>query len=123
MAKKDLTQGMAKGLGSLLQPTTPQTVEKPTAAPAERPQEQRLVAAGVRKSPQGRKAVIKEHTESVKDGLQDGYTRATIIARVEYIDKLKEIAYRNRSTVKDTLELALGKYIAAWEKKNGAIEL
>ena len=117
MAKKDLMQGMAKGLGSLLQPTTPQTTEQTNEQP-------RLVAAGVRKSPQGRKAVAKkEYTTSVKTGLQDGYIRATVIARIEYIDKMKEIAYQNRSSLKEQLEQAMGEYIAAWEAQYGEITL
>jgi len=136
MAKKDLMQGMAKGLGSLLQPTTAtQTVEptkeqpRETAAPkkqtkqTQQPEPQPLVAAGVRKSKGGRKARIKEHTENVRAGLQDGYTRATIIVKAEYIDKLKEIAYRDRSTLKDTIELALADFLAEYEKEYGKIEL
>lgn len=124
MAKKDMKQTMAKGLGSLLQPTTAkETTKAPTTTAAEPTAEPELVAAGVRRSPQGRKAVIRPHSTSVKNGLAEGYTRATVIARVEQIDKLKEIAYQNRSTVKAELELALEKYIAAFERQHGKIVL
>ena len=118
MAKKDLTQSMAKGLGIF----NPKQDTAAAATPEQAP-EQLTVAAGVRKGMQGRKSTPKEHAPSVKAGLQDGYTRATIIVKAEYIDKLKEIAYRDRSSLKDTLEQAVAKHIADYEKKHGTIKL
>lgn len=130
---------MAKGLGlfgAAPQQTTqeknqePKKQTKPTAAPMAEPepqQEPQMVAAGVRKSTQGRKAGRKatttEHTDSVKAGLQDGYTRATIIAKIETVDKMKEIAWQQHTTFKDIIEQVLADYIAKYEKKNGAIKI
>ena len=122
MAKKDLTQSMAKGLG-IFAPAPKQDTDTAAAATPEQAPEQLTVAAGVRKGMMGRKSTPKEHTPSVKAGLQDGYTRATIIVKAEYIDKLKEIAYRDRSSLKDTLEQAVAKHIADYEKKHGTIKL
>lgn len=128
--KKDMKQRMASGLGSLLQPTTPKAEPQPTAEPTattpaepqnnEQPQ---VVAAGVRKSRSGRKATIKEHTDKVRAGLNDGYTRATVIVKAEYIDKLKQIAYNDRTTIKDTLDVILGDFLTEYERQNGKIEL
>lgn len=118
---KNLTQSMAKGLG-IFNPKQDTTTAAPAATP-EREPEQLMVAAGVRKSTQGRKTAPKEHAPSVQRGLRDGYTRATIIVKAEYIDKLKEIAYRDRSSLRETLEQVLGSYIADYEKKHGAINL
>lgn len=145
MAKKNMMQQMAKGLGSLIPTATEQqtpepatTIEreaddnKPTQKPRT-PKEKKptvtpsaidgMVAVGARKSASGAKAKVREHTASVRDGLQDGYTRATIIAKAEYIDKLKEIAYQNRSTLKDTIEEAFATYIGYYESKNGEVKI
>lgn len=136
MAKKDMMQRMANGLGSLLQPTTAapaETTPTETKKPTKRTKEptpsvtpsviEGMAAVGVRKNASGAKAKVKEHTDSVRNGLQDGYTRATVIAQVEQVDKLKEIAYQNRSTLKDTIAEAFAAYIEAYETKNGTITL
>lgn len=142
MAKKDFTTQLAKGMGMQIQQTAeqnqepkkqPKKAKQQTAAPmaAAEPQPQQepqTVAAGVRKSTQGRKSGDKphldgEHTPSVKSGLRDGYTRATIIVKEEYIDKLKEVAYRDRSTLKDVIGQALAMYIDTYEDENGGIAL
>lgn len=136
MAKKDLTQGMAKGLGSLLQPTTPKpTDETPTQqqAPVEKKPNRQpiitpssiegMVAVGVRKKNSGNKAKVRPHTPSVTSGLQEGYTRATIIAQVEQIDKLKEIAYQTRSSLRETIEQAFKEYIDNYEEQHGTVKV
>lgn len=134
MAKKDMMQRMASGLGSLLQPTTveptePKTEPKPTKRTKERTPTvtpsviEGMAAVGVIKKTSGAKAKVREHTDSVRNGLQNGYTRATVIAQVEQVDKLKEIAYQNRSTLKDTIAEAFAAYIKAYETKNGKITL
>ena len=132
MAKKDFTTQLAKGMGMQMQQTAEQSQEpkkevRQTAEPQPQ-QEPQTVAAGVRKSTQGRKSGDKphldgEHTPSVKSGLRDGYTRATIIVKEEYIDKLKEVAYRDRSTLKDVIGQALAMYIDTYEDENGGIAL
>lgn len=135
MAKKDMMQRMASGLGSLLQPTTPEAPknEPNPSKPARRKKAEQpivtqssvegMAAVGVIKKTSGAKARVREHTASVRDGLQEGYTRATVIAQAEQIDKLKEIAYQNRSTLKDTIAEAFAAYIKAYETKNGKITL
>jgi len=142
MAKKDFTTQLAKGMGMQMQQTAEQSQEPkrqpkkakqqtaaPTAAAEPQPQQEpQTVAAGVRKSTQGRKNVNKpnrdkQHTASVTNGLKPGYTRATIIVKAEYIDKMKEIAYIERSLLQDVIGMALANYIDTYEDENGGIAL
>ena len=132
MAKKDFTTQLAKGMGMQMQQTAGQSQEpkkevRQTAEPQPQ-QEPQTVAAGVRKSTQGRKNVNKpnrdkQHTASVTNGLKPGYTRATIIVKAEYIDKMKEIAYIERSLLQDVIGMALANYIDTYEDENGGIAL
>ena len=49
--------------------------------------------------------------------------RATFIIKEENIEKLKAIAYWERSKIKNVLNQALSKYIEDYEKKRGRIKL
>jgi 2-keto-3-deoxy-L-rhamnonate aldolase RhmA len=118
MAKKDIKQSMANGLNSLLQPTTEKAPKaKTTPAPAAN-----LVPAGAKKNKRvGAKPQTAPHTESVKRGLQADYTRATVIVKVETIDKLKEIAWMQHTSLKEVLNNVLADYVAKFEKQNGEV--
>ena len=49
--------------------------------------------------------------KTTQRGLQDGWTRATFILRKDYLEKLKELAYWERRTIKEVIEEALGSYL------------
>jgi hypothetical protein len=49
--------------------------------------------------------------KTTQRGLQDGWTRATFILRKDYLEKLKELAYRERKTIKEVIDEALGSYL------------
>ena len=49
--------------------------------------------------------------KTTQQGLQDGWTRATFILREDYLQKLKELAYWERKTIKGVIDEALGSYL------------
>jgi len=49
--------------------------------------------------------------KTTQQGLQDGWTRATFILRKDYLEKLKELAYWERKTIKGVIDEALGSYL------------
>ena len=49
--------------------------------------------------------------KTTQRGLQDGWTRATFILRKDYLEKLKELAYWERKTIKEVIDEALGDYL------------
>ncbi|MDR3551432.1 MAG: hypothetical protein P4L31_08555 [Candidatus Babeliales bacterium] len=51
------------------------------------------------------------HTNSSKSGLQKGWTRTTFIIKEEHVQKLKEIAYWERITLKKLIEEALTTFL------------
>ena len=48
---------------------------------------------------------------SSQRGLNDGWTRATFILRKHHLEKIKELAYWERKTIKEVLDEALGAYL------------
>jgi hypothetical protein len=44
-------------------------------------------------------------------GLQDGWTRATLILRKDYLEKLKALAYWERKKIKEVTDEALRLYL------------
>ena len=60
----------------------------------------------------GRPQTIKrEYTKSSQEGLQDNLTRATFIVREDLLEKLKDLAYTNRTKIKDEINNALAEYL------------
>ena len=53
----------------------------------------------------------------------EGYERRTFIVRTDLFRKLSFIAGKEDLTQKEILEVSLENFIAAYEKKNGALEL
>lgn len=49
--------------------------------------------------------------KTTQRGLQDGWTRGTFILRKDYLEKLKELAYWKRKTIKEVMDEALGDYL------------
>ena len=53
--------------------------------------------------------ILREKTTC--KGLPDGWTRATFIVKEDHLQKIKAIAYWERTTVKELLEEALDGYL------------
>lgn len=67
-------------------------------------------------------AKTEKEIPSAERGLKDGERRFTIIAPNDTINKVKYIAWHDRMKFEKTAFVdALNSYVAAWEKKNGAI--
>lgn len=64
----------------------------------------------------------KEITKSSQEGTKVNETRATFIVNEELLDKLKAIAYWERSLIKDEINKALESRVEKYEKKNGAVK-
>ncbi len=63
----------------------------------------------------------KEYESSPKEGTKENETRATFIVKEDILDKLKAIAYWERSLIKDEVNKALDVHINKYKKKNGPI--
>lgn len=60
-------------------------------------------------NPQGGSADKK--VDTVRRGLEDNYSRATLIVREDYLNQLKDVAYTDRITIKDLMEKVMKEYI------------
>ncbi|MBT3456399.1 hypothetical protein HN446_05020 [bacterium] len=49
--------------------------------------------------------------ETAKQGLPEGWTRATFIMREQYLEDLKNIAYWDRETIKTVLDVILDRFL------------
>lgn len=49
--------------------------------------------------------------KTTQRGLRDGWTRATFILRKHHLEKIKELAYWERKTIKEVVDEALGSYL------------
>jgi hypothetical protein len=66
--------------------------------------------------------VTKVAKDTTEEGTLPGEKRATFIVKEEQLEKLKAVAYWDRSKIKDVITSALEKYLDAYEKKNGPIK-
>ena len=64
----------------------------------------------------------KEITKSSQEGTKLNETRATFIINEDLLEKLKAIAYWERSLIKDVVNTALQDVVNKYEKKSGAIK-
>lgn len=53
----------------------------------------------------------KQPSDSSSAGLPAGYTRATFIIKKHHIDRLKAMAYVNKTSIKDLVNQAMGKFL------------
>lgn len=66
---------------------------------------------GLRKK-QGRpRTIYREYEKSSQEGLQDNFTRATFIVREDLLKKLKDYAYTERKTLKDTVNEMIERFL------------
>ena len=94
MSKKNFTGGLSSLLGE--QPETPKRGRPVTQT--------------------------KEITKSSQEGTKENETRATFIINEDLLDKLKAIAYWDRSLIKEVINTALQDVVAKYEKKNGKLK-
>lgn len=100
MAKKKI-----EGLGSQ---AVSKFFEQPTAEQQEPQEEQR----GIYRSPAGRPQTIKrEYEKSSQEGLPLNWTRATFIVREDLLERLKDLAYTERRSIKEVINDAIEQYI------------
>lgn len=61
---------------------------------------------------QGRpRTIYREYEKTSQEGLQDDFTRATFIVREDLLKKLKDYAYTERKTLKDTVNEMIAQYL------------
>jgi len=109
MSKKNFS----KGLGSLLGETNNGPIEESIEQEEVKP-----------KAKVGRPVTqTKEVTKSSQEGTKENETRATFIVNEDLLDKLKAIAYWERTLIKEVVNNALQDAVVKYEKKNGAIQL
>ena len=75
-----------------------------------------------RKKPGRPRTSTKVPKDTTEEGTLPGEKRATFIVKEEQLEKLKAVAYWDRSKIKDVITSALEKYLDAYEKKNGPIK-
>ena len=68
------------------------------------------------------KTSTREITKSSQEGTKENETRATFIVREDLLDKLKAIAYWERTMIKGVVNTALQEAVAKYEKRNGEIK-
>ncbi len=59
----------------------------------------------------GRPRTLPDREKSSQEGLPEQWTRATFIVREDLLEKLKDLAYVNRSKIKDEINRALEEYL------------
>jgi hypothetical protein len=74
------------------------------------------------KKPGRPRTSTKVPKDTTEEGTLPGEKRATFIVKEEQLEKLKAVAYWDRSKIKDVITAALEKYLDAYEKKNGPIK-
>ncbi len=61
------------------------------------------------------RTIYREYEKTSQEGLRDGYTRATFIVREDLLKKLKDYAYTERKTLKDTVNKMLAEFLEGKE--------
>ena len=56
-----------------------------------------------------------------KTSTKEGEIRATFIVKENLLFKIKTIAKQERFVIKDVMEEAMGRFIDAYEQKNGSV--
>lgn len=68
------------------------------------------------------KTQFKEITKSSQEGTKENETRATFIVKEDLLEKLKAIAYWDRTLIKEVVDKALEEAVVKYEKKNGPVK-
>jgi hypothetical protein len=65
---------------------------------------------------QGRpRTIYREYEKTSQEGLPDNYTRATFIVREDLLKMLKDYAYTERETLKDTVNKMIAQFLEGKE--------
>jgi len=70
----------------------------------------------------GRPAKHRPDRSTAERGCKEGETRYSVVMKKEHIEKLKDIAYWQRGTLKEALSEAIEAFLKQYEKKNGTIK-
>jgi hypothetical protein len=65
---------------------------------------------------------LSRKTTSSQEGTKDGETRATFIVNERNLQKLKDLAYWERLSIKDVINAAISEHISRYEKERGEIK-
>ena len=68
------------------------------------------------------KTNTREITKSSQEGTKEGETRATFIINEAVLEKIKDLAYWERVTIKEVVNTALEEAILKYVKKNREIK-
>lgn len=68
-------------------------------------------AGGGRQSIHGGQIIPGRVLSPAKKGLKPGWSRYTLIARDEYLERIKALAYWDRVDIKEVVDEALGAYL------------
>lgn len=72
--------------------------------------------------PKEQKAAKKEITKTSQIGTKEKETRATFIVQEDLLEKMKAVAYWDRTLIKDIVNNAFEDYLTRYEKKNGEVK-
>jgi hypothetical protein len=64
----------------------------------------------------------KKDEKASERGCKEGDERFTVIFKKALMEKVKDLAYWERSQIKDIVNSALDEYLSKYEKKNGPIK-
>jgi hypothetical protein len=87
-------------------------------------EEREIREAAAKRPKPGRKATRPEPKDekSSKSGCRSGETRATFIVSDELLDRVKALAYWERTKIKHVIEAALTEHLSRHEDKHGKIK-
>lgn len=100
---KSFTKNVSGGLNSLLSSGNQQPV-KPKAKVGRKKTNTRVIS------------------KTSQEGTKEGETRATFIVSEQSLEKIKNISYWQRLSIKDVVNDALSEYLERHEKKNGPVK-
>lgn len=60
-------------------------------------------------------------TKTTQEGLKENEDRATFIVNLDLLDKVKAIAYWNRTMIKEVVNEAFTQYVEKYEAENGPL--
>lgn len=108
------------GLGALIPTGIKESAELPKirAAAAAMRNDEKIGKVGRPK----RSDKDNEAAPSAERGTKPGEARKTYLVNKQLAEKLEDIAYWDRKTMKEVIGESMAAYVASWEKKNGKVK-
>lgn len=79
-------------------------------------EEDRSLDTSLRKNAAGRPQTLKrDYEKSSQEGLPENWTRATFIVREDLLEKMKDLAYTDRRTLKEIINEMMEQYLEGKE--------